>query len=212
KFDPVSQEDYYSITAFMQNIHLYGKVADVISGGQPIDKEGIFRKLPSGGGETLCVREHDSPPPQSLVLVRGNAHSPGKQVEPRFIEVLCRDASAKSNPKSKIQNPKLPFGEDGTPAESVNPPATSHGRRLSLARWIASRENPLTARVAVNRLWQHHFGRGIVATPSDFGHTGTKPTHPELLDYLASELVDGYWQLKRLQRTIVSSATYRQSS
>src|SRR4029079_15651661 len=64
----------------------------------------------------------------------------------------------------------------------------------------------------VNRLWQHHFGRGIVATASDVGRTGTAPTHPELLDYLASELMDGDWHLKRLQRAIVCSATYRQSS
>src|SRR5262245_23475416 len=196
KFDPVSQEDYYSFTAFIQNIHLYGKVADVISGGQPVDKEGIFRKLPSGGGETLCVREHESPPPQSFVFVRGNAHTLGKQVEPRFIEVLCR--------ASEQILPHLSRAEDSSPV--------SHGRRLSLAHWIANRDNPLTARVAVNRLWQHHFGRGIVASPSDFGHTGSKPTHPELLDYLASELIEGDWHIKRLQRQIVTSATYRQSS
>ena len=66
KFDPLGQEDYYSFTAFFQNIHLYGKVADVIGGGQPVDKEGIFRQLPSGGGETLCVREHDRPPPSEF--------------------------------------------------------------------------------------------------------------------------------------------------
>src|SRR5262245_5044672 len=196
KFDPVSQEDYYSFTAFVQNIHLYGKVADVISGGQPVDKEGIFRKLPSGGGETLCVREHDSPPPQSFIFVRGNAHTLGKQVEPRFIEVLCRS--------SDVLLPIL--------SQTESPSPTSNGRRSALARWIAHRDNPLTARVAVNRLWQHHFGRGIVATPSDFGHTGSKPTHPELLDYLASELMDGNWQQKRLHREIISSATYRQSS
>ncbi|MBW8884515.1 MAG: PSD1 domain-containing protein, partial [Planctomycetia bacterium] len=223
KFDPVSQEDYYSFTAFMQNIHLYGKVADVISGGQPVDKEGIFRKLPSGGGETLCVREHDNPPPQSFVFIRGNAHTPGRQVEPRFIEVLCQsktEDSKGSKEDSEKANSLLPLLPSVPSSSSPfpllppvqSPPASSHGRRLSLARWIASRENPLTARVAVNRLWQHHFGRGIVSTPGDFGHTGNKPTHPELLDYLASELIDGDWQIKRLQRAIVTSATYRQAS
>jgi len=194
KFDPLGQEDYYSFTAFFQNIHLYGKVADVIGGGQPVDKEGIFRQLPSGGGETLCVREREAPPPQSFVFVRGNAHTPGKEVQPRFIEVL--------SPSAELLRPKW--------AESASP--TTRGRRLALAQWIASKDNPLTARVAVNRLWQHHFGRGIVATPSDFGRTGMKPTHPELLDHLASELIDGGWELKRMQRAIVSSATYRQGS
>jgi hypothetical protein len=88
----------------------------------------------------------------------------------------------------------------------------STGRRTALARWIASGDNPLTARVAVNRLWQHHFGRGLVATSGDFGRQGERPTHPELLDYLATELVAAGWQLKPLHRMIVTSATYRQAS
>ena len=75
KFDPIGQEDYYSFTAFFHNIHLYGKVADVVGAGQPVDKEGIFSKLPSGEGETLCVRERDDAPPKSFVFIRGNAHT-----------------------------------------------------------------------------------------------------------------------------------------
>jgi hypothetical protein len=81
-----------------------------------------------------------------------------------------------------------------------------------LAKWIASAENPLTARVIVNRLWHYHFGRGLVETPSDFGINGAKPTHPELLDWLASELIARGWSLKAVHRLIVTSATYRQSS
>jgi hypothetical protein len=81
-----------------------------------------------------------------------------------------------------------------------------------LAKSIASRENPLTARVLVNRLWQHHFGAGLVRTPSDFGHQGEKPTHPELLDYLATAFMENGWSLKKLHRLIVTSATYRQAS
>ncbi len=84
--------------------------------------------------------------------------------------------------------------------------------RLALARWIASPENPLTARVIVNRLWQYHFGEGLVSTPSDFGRNGAKPTHPELLDWLAAELVERGWGLKHIHRLIVTSATYRQCS
>jgi len=85
-------------------------------------------------------------------------------------------------------------------------------RRTALAQWIASDENPLTARVIVNRLWHHHFGRGIVSTPSDFGLGGTLPTHPELLDWLAQQLQQGDWSLKRIQRIILLSSAYQRSS
>jgi hypothetical protein len=85
-------------------------------------------------------------------------------------------------------------------------------RRAALAEWLTDGKNPLTARVIVNRIWQHHFGRGLVATPSDFGHMGALPTHPELLDWLASELMRGGWRMKRIHRMIVLSAAYRQGS
>jgi hypothetical protein len=85
-------------------------------------------------------------------------------------------------------------------------------RRLQLADWIASPENPLTARVLVNRIWQHHFGVGLVSTPNDFGKNGAKPTHPDLLDWLASEFVAQGWSIKKLQRQILTSATWRQAS
>ena len=85
-------------------------------------------------------------------------------------------------------------------------------RRLQLADWIASPENPLTARVLVNRIWQHHFGAGLVSTPNDFGKNGVRPSHPELLDWLASELVSHGWSIKKLQRQILTSQTWRQSS
>lgn len=97
--------------------------------------------------------------------------------------------------------------------------ATSRGsvvsesdRRIALARWIASDHNSLTSRVIANRVWQYHFGRGLVSTPSDFGNHGSRPTHPELLDWLANELVTHNWSLKHLHRLILTSETYRQSS
>jgi hypothetical protein len=84
--------------------------------------------------------------------------------------------------------------------------------RLELANWIASRENPLTARVMVNRLWHHHFGRGIVPTPNDFGKQGKPPSHPELLDWLAIRFMDSGWSLKAMHRLMVTSRAYQMSS
>ena len=92
------------------------------------------------------------------------------------------------------------------------PSPGSTGRRTALADWLVRPDHPLTARVMVNRLWQHHFGRGLVATPSDFGTMGDEPSHPELLDWLATELVARGWSMKAMHRLIVTSATYRQSS
>ncbi|MCH8830979.1 MAG: DUF1553 domain-containing protein [Planctomycetes bacterium] len=91
-------------------------------------------------------------------------------------------------------------------------PATSTGRRAALARWIASANNTLTARVIVNRIWQQHFGTGLVATANNFGKMGAAPTHPELLDWLATWFIERGWSLKKLHRLIVTSATYRQST
>ncbi len=89
--------------------------------------------------------------------------------------------------------------------------APEQQRRVALAEWIANPKNPLTARVLVNRIWHYHFGTGLVETPSDFGFNGARPTHPELLDWLADEFMAHGWRIKELQRLIVTSATYRQS-
>jgi hypothetical protein len=93
------------------------------------------------------------------------------------------------------------------------PPTITQGSgRLELARWIARPDNPLTARVMVNRIWQHHFGEGIVRTPSNFGRRGEPPTHPELLDWLARRFVESGWSVKALHRLIMGSAAYQRSS
>jgi hypothetical protein len=93
-----------------------------------------------------------------------------------------------------------------------DPELPTSGRRLAYARWLTSGRHPLTARVLVNRVWMHHFGRGIVATPADFGVLGERPTHPELLDWVAHDFTAGGWRLKRLHKLIMTSTAYRQSS
>jgi hypothetical protein len=106
-------------------------------------------------------------------------------------------------------------GEDVSPATpAVLPPMAADlpRNRLGLAKWLVSGQHPLTARVVVNRIWQQYFGTGLVRTAEDFGIRGELPTHPELLDYLATELVDGEWDLKKLHKRIVLSATYRQAA
>src|SRR5262249_13755511 len=122
--------------------------------------------------------------------------------KPRETFVLTRGQYNK--PAAKV--------EAGTPA--VLPPfaADLPVNRLGLARWLTSREHPLTARVTVNRLWQQFFGVGLVKTVEDFGVQGERPVHPELLDWLANEFMESGWDVKHLVRLIVTSATYRQSS
>jgi hypothetical protein len=94
----------------------------------------------------------------------------------------------------------------------IDPLAASSGRRLALARWLTRPEHPLAARVMVNRLWQHHFGRGLVATSNDYGHLGEKPSHPELLDWLAARFVKEGWSVKAMHRLMVGSAAYRRAA
>ena len=125
-------------------------------------------------------------------------------------------------PKTFVPGKGTPYGEEVQPGfltalggGEIKPPALDSlttRRRAGLAEWIARPDNPLTARVMVNRIWQFHFGRGIVATPSDFGARGTAPSHPELLDWLAKRFVDDGWSMKKLHRMILLSATYRQSA
>ena len=109
------------------------------------------------------------------------------------------------------------YRRPGVPVEAAAPsalPPLPGGKadRLALGRWLVSRENPLTARVIVNRIWQQYFGTGLVSTPEDFGSRGERPSHPDLLDWLAVEFMDSGWDLKALHRLIVTSTTYRQSS
>ena len=128
--------------------------------------------------------------PPSYFLIRGDVENHGSQMKPGFIDVITY-----GNPPTEIPRP------DGH----------TSGRRLALAQWIASAQNPMTARVAVNRLWQKHFGRGIVATLDNFGKMGEPPSHQELLDWLAVELTKG-WTLKRINKLMMMSEAYQMAS
>ena len=131
---------------------------------------------------TTLVMKERKEPRETHVLARGNFLNPGEKVMPGVPAIL----------------PPLPAGQPTN--------------RLMLARWLVSPENPLTARVTVNRIWEQFFGRGLVETSEDFGTQGERPTHPELLDWLATEFVRQGWSMKSIQKLIVTSATYRQSS
>jgi hypothetical protein len=119
---------------------------------------------------------------------------------------------AKAGAKPEAVNAGLLSALGGGDISEPPVDATSTLRRKALAEWIASPSNPLTARVIVNRIWQYHFGKGLVSTPSDFGVRGATPTHPELLDWLATEFVANGWSMKKLQRQILLSSVYRQST
>ncbi len=136
--------------------------------------------------------DRGSPSPTYL-LKRGNYLTPGQPVTPGIPAVLA--------------NTRHPF-------QIIKPsaPSTSTGRRMALASWLTRRNHPLTARVVVNRIWKHHFEQGIVSTLDNFGQTGARPTHPELLDWLACELMDNAWSMKHIHRLIMTSFAYQQSS
>jgi len=131
---------------------------------------------------TVMVMDELAPRRDTFILSRGQYDKPGDKVEPGLPAVL----------------PPLPAG--------------APNNRLGLAQWVIDPENPLTARVAVNRFWQHYFGTGFVKTVEDFGQQGEWPTHPELLDWLATEFIRTGWDMKAMQKLIVTSATYKQSS
>jgi hypothetical protein len=146
----------------------------------------------------------DGKPRNLFVQVRGNYLTPGEEAPPVFPRVLAGERP-------------LPFAAVEGEAPAAEPNQTRYGHvrtasgRLELARWITDPGHPLTARVLVNRVWQHHFGEGIVRTPDNFGKLGDRPTHPELLDWLAGRFVEGGWSIKSLHKVILLSSAYQMS-
>lgn len=229
KFDPIPQADYYRLLGFFRNLRLNEGARYSLDSGnylplaepekvqgwqtvretrlrrlqenlavatEPSIKEELSKAIEATQAEpapwewTLGVRDRGPVAPPTHLLVRGNAATPGSEVQPGFLAVL-------SNPTSGDVSPRVPAG---------------YGRRLVLANWIASPDNPLTARVLVNRIWHHHFGRGLARTLSDFGRAGTPPSHPDLLQWLAADFIAHGWSIKHLHRRLLSSAVYQRSS
>jgi hypothetical protein len=234
KFDPISQPDYYSMLSFVRSVDGYGlqhtggggrgtgkierplvtpeelrrwdteksqrvqaaekRVAEATDADAKKRLEADLKHAREAAPPfdyALAIAENGPKPKTTHVLARGDAFTPKAEVLPAFPVVL-------GMPAPRIAE---------RPAE-----ATTTGRRRVLADWIASPQNPLTARVMVNRLWQKHFGVGIVPTPDDFGRTGERSTNQPLLDYLASEFVAGGWSVKRMHKLIMTSRAYRMSS
>ncbi|HEX3870063.1 MAG TPA: DUF1553 domain-containing protein [Pirellulales bacterium] len=230
-FDPIPQADYYRLLSFFHNVRQYDKptftdasptfvptLAEAETAVQffaennvrveqlrkeseeaedPEQKKALRKKLIAAKNESpdvdwiLCVRERGAKAPKTQVLIRGNAATAGDEVEPAFLSVLGGE------------KPELP-----APSKE----SQTLGRRTALGQWLIDPRNPLPARVMANRVWQHHFGHGIVKTSTDFGRAGIEPTHPELLDWLAAEFVESGWSVKHLHRVIMNSAAYRRSS
>lgn len=217
-FDPIRQIDYYRLQAYFGP----SKEANVVFRGEGSVDEWRERtkkiagemkslrgkiKLAEGAEREGLQAEHDKleaslpEPPASLATVRNDREDPTR------VRVLDRGDHTKPLQPVDPRPPGVLLPED----HPTLPPDIERPR-THLADWIAAPENPLTARVLVNRLWQSYFGRGIVDTPNDFGIMGGDPSHPELLDFLANELVAGGWRTKPIHRMILASSAYRQAS
>ena len=211
KFDPIPHRDYYRLVAVFKG------ALDEYDWLKPEIKPGI-------GPVSV-----DTMPGRMLPFVTTKERKAWEAVKAKQPEPKIQALWDRGNPtptyvyrRGDYQNPSLLVGPgvpsvltDGKTPFTVTPPwpnAKKTGRRLAFAKWATQPTNPLTARVEVNRIWQHHFGVGIVSSVGNFGKTGTPPSHPELLDWLATEFVRVNWSRKAIHKMIVTSSTYRQGS
>ncbi len=209
KFDPISQREYYGLFAHFNNVPEWGVGPN--NGNSP-----PFIEVPESWPYLGEDEDHAiTPDPYELNTKQGGVQRPQRgspdsvmvmheMDEPRTTYVLRRGVYSEPDTSEAVIA--------HTPQVLMAPGEPSPTNRLELARWLVDGDHPLTARVAVNRYWQHFFGVGLVTTPDNFGLQGAYPSHPELLDWLATEFVDIDWNVKALQKQIVMSATYRQTS
>lgn len=191
KYDAITQKDYYSLFSFFNNVPEKGLIEPYGAIPEPyikLTQQEIEESL-------QFIKNLDTLKEIPLMVMQ-------EMPEKRQAFILNRGAYDKPTTPVNSEMPKSILGYNNTFTND----------RLGLSDWLFDKKNPLTARVTVNRLWQQCFGKGIVATPDDFGNQGALPTHPELLDWLALELMESNWDLKATLKTIVMSATYQQSS
>jgi hypothetical protein len=219
KFDPIPQTDYYGLQAVFAGVDRADRAYDLdpylrlrrqevqalLRSLEPADPA-LIQELEAGGLTAL--------PPPMFVFAATHDFAPDGNFKPsptpRPVHVLKRGDVRRPGP---VARPGAHSCLPGLPDRFEMPDDAPEGeRRAALASWLTRPDNPLTWRSIVNRAWQWHFGRGIVDTPNDFGHMGGRPSHPELLDWLAASFRDSGGSLKRLHRMIVTSATYRRSS
>lgn len=217
KFDPVPTRDYYALAGiFTSTETLWGVAANEKLTAPATDlhvlKAAPQVPPPDGFVETVLVLESNTGKPKPVPKSKWPAGTP--------LAMGTRDRAKPADCKINIKGEANKLGEavprgflTAIPADGANEikPDTKQSGRLQLARWLTSRDHPLTARVMVNRIWLHLFGEGIVQTPDDFGVYGEKPTHPLLLDHLATRFIEGGWSIKRMIRDVVLSRTYQLS-
>ena len=183
-------EDYEAYKLFQKHSQIFRESLDRFEPRAFAVSSGPLDGFCDGGPSLKYPKRADYQPPAVHVLPGGNIQAPAEAVAPGVLSAVERYSGY---PSAKI-------------------PETVEGRRAALARWIASPANPLTARVMVNRVWQYHFGRGLAEDSSNFGKTGKKPSHPELLDHLAASFIRNGWSVKSLHRMIMKSEAYQRES
>ena len=218
KFDPIRQKDYYRMQAYFASTH-----EEDVPQASAEEQAAWKARSQAVGGDMKKIREAMK---SAKAEARYDLEQKLKQTEARMPEPLPAVFSVANDPERATPIHVLARGEHQNKGELVGmrplgvllpdgAPEISRGvksPRSALVRWIVDPDNPLTARVMVNRIWHYHFGRGIVPTPNDFGNMGPRPSHPELLDYLANEFVAGGFRIKPMHRLILASSTYQQSS
>ncbi len=185
----LSAEEFEEFKLHQKHQQLYRESLDRYAAKAFAVSSGPMDGATDGGPNLKYSKRAEYTPADVNILAGGSLQAPGERVAPGVLAAPAR------------------YG--GFPEAAI--PTSTDGRRLALANWIANAENPLTARVIVNRVWQYHFGRGIAADTSNFGKMGAKPTHPELLDWLAQSFMEDGWSIKALHRKILMSETYRQA-